>query len=604
MKRLPLFLLLAACGHKPIAKAPGPTSPPPEADTCRDAPPLLARHQKNVADALAPNLSLGARAHRWARVVELQRELSNLADRAGGAAASAQDLHRYSERARELSELAKTTQKELLEWGVALSDLGDVGAPERALRAYCEKRSGEPCDSVKKTLGSPTQKGDLEHLQHCVDTLARVESRDRTFEHLLHTWSSGAKEVLSELERGTARIRPLADKASAMTEGFGSLEQSLKSHCREEPKAPRKPRPSPEFLGNATPDLRKLTVLVETRVPTALDHHITEWMGAPHDGERKTSSFGSGFVLVRPSGTYVITNRHVVEFAEAVSLRSSDGDPLPSPELLYIDATFDLAVLRYKGPSPFREGLAVDETPPSDRDPVVATGFPALGRRASYQTTRGFVSNDRFIDDESGRAHLQHTAPIDSGSSGGPLTSESGYLVGVNTFKARGRENAAFAIPVSGILHALREAERPRSVESLRGQATAACRAFLSDYSPDAAEGAERSVRVSNRLLVARGTDDAEAFVEEKPMLRFFIAGNPLQGFQRAAEARIRRVVSGAHGFSAKETCTRGHEADFQAIASTDRVRFTLAMRSGISALLTLAPAHGHYELVDFELED
>ena len=94
------------------------------------------------------------------------------------------------------------------------------------------------------------------------------------------------------------------------------------------------------------------------------------------------------------------------------------------------------------------EGFALAATPAKDQQTVVATGFPGIIGKPSYQTTKGYVSNESFLLDDGTRPlmYVQHTAPIDPGSSGGPLTDESGKVLGVNTLKITGREAVGLAV--------------------------------------------------------------------------------------------------------------------------------------------------------------
>jgi serine protease Do len=92
---------------------------------------------------------------------------------------------------------------------------------------------------------------------------------------------------------------------------------------------------------------------------------------------------------------------------------------------------------------------------------VWSAGFPGLAGNPSWQLGKGIVSNqsvkDSLITNDKLSFVIQHTAQIDAGSSGGALLvaspdEKSGYsLIGINTWKARGRENVNFAIPISAI---------------------------------------------------------------------------------------------------------------------------------------------------------
>ncbi len=156
---------------------------------------------------------------------------------------------------------------------------------------------------------------------------------------------------------------------------------------------------------------------------------------------------GSGFV-VGPEG-YVVTNNHVVEGADAITVTFDDGTRYEA-ELRGTDPKTDLALLK----------IEVDEPLPyarfgnSDRmrvgDWVIAIGNPfGLGGTA----TTGIVSA-RGRDIQSGPFDdfLQIDAPINRGNSGGPLFDIAGQVVGVNTaiFSPNGGSvGIGFAIPAA-----------------------------------------------------------------------------------------------------------------------------------------------------------
>ena len=146
---------------------------------------------------------------------------------------------------------------------------------------------------------------------------------------------------------------------------------------------------------------------------------------------------GSG-VIFDPRG-YVLTNNHVVEGAEAVTITLDDGRQIEA-EIVGTDDLTDLAVLKIGG-----EGLtAVPLADPSAvrvGDLVIAIGN-ALALPGGPTVTFGVVSAlDRAF---AVRADLQlygliqTDASINPGNSGGPLLNLDGEVVGINTAVARG----------------------------------------------------------------------------------------------------------------------------------------------------------------------
>ena len=139
-------------------------------------------------------------------------------------------------------------------------------------------------------------------------------------------------------------------------------------------------------------------------------------------------ALGSGFI-VDPEG-FVVTNNHVVENADAVSVHLQDGRELAA-EIVGRDPKTDIAVLKVASEQP----LPAIEWGNSDEalvgDWVVAIGSPfGLGSTV----TAGIVSaRARNIQAGPYDDFIQTDAAINRGNSGGPLIDMSGKVVGVNT---------------------------------------------------------------------------------------------------------------------------------------------------------------------------
>ena len=157
-----------------------------------------------------------------------------------------------------------------------------------------------------------------------------------------------------------------------------------------------------------------------------------------HDG-----GTGSAFVVQHKSGhTLLITNAHVVEGVEAVTLRWQDGGEDTAAVVSSAGGdtpSTDLALLEIKA----IRGRVLDlRTPaPNVGAEVVAIGAP---QGLEFSLSRGVVSSLR-----DGGAILQIDAPINPGNSGGPLIDRSGCVIGVVTFKLEESEGLNFAIAAS-----------------------------------------------------------------------------------------------------------------------------------------------------------
>jgi serine protease Do len=145
-------------------------------------------------------------------------------------------------------------------------------------------------------------------------------------------------------------------------------------------------------------------------------------------GPRKVMSLGSGFVI-DPDGI-VVTNNHVVEDADEVTVKFSDGTELEAT-VLGRDAKTDLAVLKVESESPLPYVNWGDSDNMRVGDWVMAIGNPfGLGGTV----TAGIVSaRNRNINSGPYDDFIQTDASINKGNSGGPLFNLEGQVIGVNT---------------------------------------------------------------------------------------------------------------------------------------------------------------------------
>ncbi|RMF99966.1 MAG: PDZ domain-containing protein, partial [Planctomycetota bacterium] len=154
---------------------------------------------------------------------------------------------------------------------------------------------------------------------------------------------------------------------------------------------------------------------------------------------------GSG-VIVDPEG-YIVTNFHVIDQAESVTVRLSDGRILKDVRVVGADPVNDLAVLKISAAN-----LVVAAWGDSDElepgDPVLAIGNPY----GLIQTvTAGIVSaKQRRAETNQGgyQEYLQTDAALNPGNSGGPLVDMDGRIVGINTaIFGDAYQGISFAIP-------------------------------------------------------------------------------------------------------------------------------------------------------------
>ena len=171
---------------------------------------------------------------------------------------------------------------------------------------------------------------------------------------------------------------------------------------------------------------------------------------------RTPIGLGSGF-LIHPDG-YIVTNDHVVAGERQISVTQFKGSQTElvkrnydNVKIVATGGNLDLALLKIEGQEegfkfPF---ITLGDSPNLKQGQrVFAIGSP-LGLERSV--SEGIVSlRNRIISD---RLHIQTTAEISPGNSGGPLFNYKGEVVGVNNMKvvAQGAEGLGFSIPVDSL---------------------------------------------------------------------------------------------------------------------------------------------------------
>ena len=179
-----------------------------------------------------------------------------------------------------------------------------------------------------------------------------------------------------------------------------------------------------------------------------------------HDGSMKPIGHGSGF-FVSADGL-AITNYHVIDGAHYATVQRFDGRVLRVDGAAATDPAADLAVLKVVTDGEVMPALPIGpDEPPRIGTTVYAIGHP-LGLKNVL--SEGLVSG--LGDPEQGQHFLQTTAAISPGSSGGPLMTADGAVVGVTTATVRDAQNMNFAMPAARVRWLLGQA-RDAKVMSL-----------------------------------------------------------------------------------------------------------------------------------------
>ena len=176
----------------------------------------------------------------------------------------------------------------------------------------------------------------------------------------------------------------------------------------------------------------------------------------PSPEEQAHTSLGSGFIL--SSDGYILTNNHVVDGADEVTVRLQDRRVLTA-KVIGTDPSYDIALLKINA-----TGLPAvtigDSRALKAGQWVLAIGSP-FG--LDYTVTQGIVSavgRNLGSGDQPFTSFIQTDVPINRGNSGGPLFNLKGEVVGINSqiySNTGGYLGVAFSIPIDVAMNAVQQ---------------------------------------------------------------------------------------------------------------------------------------------------
>ena len=189
----------------------------------------------------------------------------------------------------------------------------------------------------------------------------------------------------------------------------------------------------------------------------------------------EVASTGTGFVYkIDGDNAYVMTNQHVVEGADRVTLITSNDEEIEG-EVLGGDTYVDIAIVRIKKV----DGLVALQLGNSENaslgDLVFTIGSPLGYEYRGSVSTGHLAGKDRLVSVSTGNTSssdwvmkvLQTDAAINPGNSGGPLMNTNGEVIGVISMKLVQTEveGMGFAIPIEYINSKIETLEKGESIE-------------------------------------------------------------------------------------------------------------------------------------------
>jgi Do/DeqQ family serine protease len=249
----------------------------------------------------------------------------------------------------------------------------------------------------------------------------------------------------------TLRPELLGDRRSAGSPGASIVVSQTRE--AEPPAGPARANSFSAAVQRASPAVVNVSATREGRAasssPLLNDPMFRRFFGEPGnpDEERRARGLGSG-VIVSPQG-YVLTNYHVIDGMDEITVSLNDGRDLRA-RMVGADPETDLAVLKVEGgtlPAITFGSLDTVQT----GDVVLAIGNP-LG--VGKTVTMGIVSalGRTGLGINTFENFIQTDAAINQGNSGGALVDTAGHLIGINTAILSGTGGSigiGFAIPVS-----------------------------------------------------------------------------------------------------------------------------------------------------------
>ena len=192
-------------------------------------------------------------------------------------------------------------------------------------------------------------------------------------------------------------------------------------------------------------------IVAQSAIETALAATVTIIVAGP-DGQ----GHGSGFVVSR-DGT-IVTAAHVIEGMTSAIVRFPNGEELNVEDVVAIDGAKDFAIVRVAGFDLSTMPLGnADDVSVGQR--VIAIGAPADPTLAGT-VSDGLVSSERMWD---GTRMLQISVPVSPGSSGGPVMTEQGEVIGlvVSGITEDDAQNLNFALPINYVVEKLSLSSEP-----------------------------------------------------------------------------------------------------------------------------------------------
>ncbi|MBC7512121.1 trypsin-like peptidase domain-containing protein [Candidatus Saccharibacteria bacterium] len=205
-----------------------------------------------------------------------------------------------------------------------------------------------------------------------------------------------------------------------------------------------------------TPDEESISAVAKAVSPSVVSV-LTSTSQTSRFFDEQYEQQGAGTGMIVSSDGYIMTNKHVIDGADSVTVVLTDGKRYEDVEVLGSDPLNDVAFLRIKDVTGLPAITFGDSKTLRIGQSVVAIGN-ALGQYQNSVTSGIISGTGRPViassdgtttgEAESLTDLIQTDAAINSGNSGGPLLNLKGQVIGINTAIAADAQSIGFAIPI------------------------------------------------------------------------------------------------------------------------------------------------------------
>ncbi|TEB05854.1 putative periplasmic serine endoprotease DegP-like precursor [Pelotomaculum schinkii] len=221
------------------------------------------------------------------------------------------------------------------------------------------------------------------------------------------------------------------------------------------------PGVGPDAIADVVSQTSPAVVKISTRINTGAsgnpfvdDPFFRQFFGLPQR-QREQEGLGSGFII--SADGYVLTNEHVVDGADEITVTVTGFDQDLPARVVGADYDLDLALLKLDA------GKDLPFLPMGNSDQIrVGNWVIAIGNPygLDHTVTTGVISakgRPIAVNDRQYENLLQTDASINPGNSGGPLLNLRGEVVGINTAINAEAQGIGFAIPTSTVARVLED---------------------------------------------------------------------------------------------------------------------------------------------------